>query len=185
MVANVPFAGLPVVPTFTVTSSDVADGQPLAAPQMSAVLGFPGGTDTSPQLSWSDAPAGTKSYAVTMYDPDAPTGSGFWHWAVADIPASVTGLPSGAGDQASERLPANAFQLPNDVRMSRFLGAAPPPGHGPHRYSIVIDALDIEHVGELGVRPDSTPALMRGQVTIGGHLLGRAVITPVAQVPAA
>lgn len=134
MVANDPFACLPVVPTFTVTSSDVGDGQPLATPQMSGILGFPGGMDISPQLSWSGAPAETKSYLVTMYDPDAPTGSGFWHWAVADIPASVTDLPSGAGDQSSERLPG---------------------------------------------------ALMGSYVNAGGHLLARAVITPVAEVPAA
>lgn len=93
---NDPFARLPVVPSFTVTSTDVTDGQALPLAQMSAIFGVPGGKDLSPQLSWSGAPAETKSYTVTMYDPDAPSGSGFWHWAAADIPASVTGFPTGA-----------------------------------------------------------------------------------------
>jgi Raf kinase inhibitor-like YbhB/YbcL family protein len=91
---NDPFWRLPVVPSFTVTSTD---GQALPPAQMSGIFEVPGGKDVSPQLSWSGAPAETKSYAVTMYDPDAPSGSGFWHSALADIPASVTGLPTGMG----------------------------------------------------------------------------------------
>jgi hypothetical protein len=97
MTMNDPFACLPVVPNFTVTSTDIIDGQPLPPAQMSGIFQVPGGKDLSPQLSWSGAPAETKSYTATMYDPDAPSGSGFWHWALADIPASVTGLPAGAG----------------------------------------------------------------------------------------
>ena len=102
---NDPFWRLPVVPSFTVTSTDVTDGQALPPAQMSGIFEVPGGKDISPQLSWSGAPAETKSYTVTMYDPDAPSGSGFWHWALADIPASVTGLPTGAGDGTGEHLP--------------------------------------------------------------------------------
>src|ERR1700721_998606 len=83
---------------------------PGAAPaQMSGIFGVPGGEDISPQLSWSGAPAETKSFTVTMYDPDVPSGSGFWHWALADIPVSVTGLPTGAGDGTGEHLPTGAF----------------------------------------------------------------------------
>ena len=109
---NDPFARLPVVPSFTVTSTDVTDGQALPLAQMSAIFGVPGGKDLSPQLSWSGAPAETKSYTVTMYDPDAPSGSGFWHWAVADIPASVTGLPTGAAPGASSgRLDSSLARL--------------------------------------------------------------------------
>ena len=115
---NDPFARLPVVPSFTVTSTDVTDGQPLPAAQMSGIFEVPGGKDLSPQLSWSGAPAETRSYTVTMYDPDAPSGSGFWHWAVADIPASVTGLPAGAGNGTGEHLPTGAFHLPNDARLT-------------------------------------------------------------------
>jgi Raf kinase inhibitor-like YbhB/YbcL family protein len=184
---NDPFARLPVVPSFSVTSTDVTDGQPLPPAQMSGIFEVPGGKDLSPQLSWSGAPAETKSYTVTMYDPDAPSGSGFWHWAVADIPASVTELPAGAGDGTGEHLPTGAFHLPNDVRLARFIGAGPPPGDGRHRYVIVVQALGIEKVGQLQLRvqADSTPAWLGFSINISGHLLGRAVITPWAEIPAA
>jgi len=138
-----------------------------------------------PQLSWSGAPPETGSYTVTMYDPDAPSGSGFWHWAVADIPALVTDLPPGAGDDTGQHLPAGAFQLRNDVRAPYFLGAAPPAGHGRHRYVVVVQAIDIEHVGQLGVTADSTPAFLGFNINAGGHLLARAVMIPWAEVPAA
>jgi Raf kinase inhibitor-like YbhB/YbcL family protein len=182
---NDPFARLPVVPSFTVTSTDVADGRELPPEQMSGLFGVPGGEDLSPQLSWSGAPAETKSYTVTMYDPDAPSGSGFWHWAVADIPASVTGLPAGAGDGTGEHLPAGAFHIPDDARLARFVGAVPPPGDGRHRYVIVVQALGIEKVGQLQVQADSTPAWLGFCINVSGHLLGRAVITAWAEIPAA
>jgi|SRR5882757_2861098 len=172
-----PLAGLPQVPTFTLTSTDISDGQPLPAAQLSGVFGVPGGGDVSPQLSWSGAPDGTKSYAVTMYDPDAPTGSGFWHWAVADIPASVTELPADAGDGAGELLPNQAIQLPNDARAARYIGAAPPAGHGPHRYVIVVQALDVERIG---VDQNATPAFLG--FTTSTHVLGRAVLTATAEI---
>jgi Raf kinase inhibitor-like YbhB/YbcL family protein len=183
---NDPFARLPVVPSFAVTSTDVTDGQALPSAQMSGIFEVPGGKDLSPQLSWSGAPAQTRSYTVTMYDPDAPSGSGFWHWAVADIPALVTGLPAGAGD-GTEHLPTGAFHLPNDARWARFIGAGPPPGDGRHRYVIVVQALGIEKVGQLQIRvqADSTPAWFGFSINISGHLLGRAVITPWAEIPAA
>ena len=182
---NDPFARLPAVPSFTVTSTDVTDGQALPPAQMSGTFQVPAGKDLSPQLSWSGAPAETKSYTVTMYDPDAPSGSGFWHWAVIDIPAAVTELPAGAGD-CTEHLPTGAFHLPNDARLTRFIGAAPPPGDGPHRYVIVVQALGIEKVGQLQlqVQADSTPAWLGFSINVSGHLLGRAVITPWAEIPA-
>jgi Raf kinase inhibitor-like YbhB/YbcL family protein len=181
---NDPFARLPVVPNFALTSTDVTDGKELPVAQMSAAFGVPGGLDLSPQLSWSGAPPETRSYTVTMYDPDAPSGSGFWHWAVADIPASVTELPTGAGDDTGQYLPTGAFHLPNDLRAPYFLGAAPPPGDGRHRYVIMVQATDVEHVGQLGVQADSTPALLGFHINAGGHLLGRAVVTPWAEIPA-
>ena len=177
---NDPFARLPEAAVFTVTSTTVTDGAAWPAEQYSGIFGVPGGKDVSPQLSWSGAPEGTRSYAVTVYDPDAPTGSGFWHWAVADIPASVTELPEGAGDDTGSGLPEGAFQLPNDARAARFIGAAPPAGDGPHRYFVVVHALGTESIG---VPAEATPALLG--FTMSGHILGRAVLTVTGETPAA
>ncbi|MET1073316.1 MAG: YbhB/YbcL family Raf kinase inhibitor-like protein [Umezawaea sp.] len=177
---NNPFARLPEVPDFTVTSTSVEDGQPLPGAQLSGMFGVPGGQDASPQLSWSGAPLGTRSFAVTVYDPDAPTMSGFWHWAVANIPATVTSLPEGAGDDTGSGLPEQAFQLPNDARASRFVGGAPPAGHGPHRYVFTVHALDVE---DIGVPVDCTPAFLG--FTMAGHILGRATLTATAETPRA
>jgi Raf kinase inhibitor-like YbhB/YbcL family protein len=179
MSGNNPFARLPEVPGFTVTSTSVEDGKPLPAPQLSGMFGVPGGQDASPQLAWSGAPAGTRSYAVTVYDPDAPTGSGFWHWAVANIPADTTSLPEGAGDDTGSGLPAGALQLPNDARAARYVGAAPPAGHGEHRYFITVHALGID---DIGVAADATPALLG--FTMAGHILARATLTATAETPA-
>ena len=112
-----PVARLAPAPAFTLTSIDVAEGEQLPTPQMSGMFGA-GGEDRSPQLAWSDFPAETRSFVVTMFDPDAPTPSGFWHWAVANIPASVTELPAGAGSADGANLPPGAFQLPNDARLA-------------------------------------------------------------------
>ncbi|MBC3988366.1 YbhB/YbcL family Raf kinase inhibitor-like protein [Streptomyces sp. AC563] len=163
---------------FTVTSTTVSDGAPWPPEQYSGIFGVPGGRDVSPQLSWRGAPEGTRSYAVTVYDPDAPTGSGFWHWAVADIPADVTELPEGAGDEAGSGLPGGAFQLPNDARAARFVGAAPPAGHGAHRYVIAVHALD---VATTGVPADATPAALG--FAMASHTLGRATLTVTGYTP--
>ena len=177
---NDPFARLPEAATFTVTSTTVTHDTPLGAAQHSGMFGVPGGKDVSPQLSWTGAPEGTKSYAVTVYDPDAPTGSGFWHWAVANIPAATTSLPENAGDDTAAGLPEGAFQLPNDARLARFIGAAPPAGHGPHRYFITVHALDVE---DIGVPADGTPAFLG--FTMTSHILARATIVATAETPAA
>ncbi|GGN96082.1 YbhB/YbcL family Raf kinase inhibitor-like protein [Nocardia rhizosphaerihabitans] len=174
MSANDPFARLPEAASFTVTSTTVSDGAAWPPAQWSS--GTSGGKDLSPQLSWSGAPAGTKSYAVTVYDPDAPTGSGFWHWAVANIPATATTLPEGAGDDAGSGLPLGSLQLPNDARRPRYIGAAPPAGHGEHRYFVTVHALDVDDVG---IATDSTPALLG--FTIAGHILGRATLVATAE----
>ncbi|MFI1993105.1 YbhB/YbcL family Raf kinase inhibitor-like protein [Actinoplanes sp. NPDC020271] len=176
---NDPFARHPETGTFTVTSSTVADGAAWAQAQYSGAFGVPGGQDVSPQLSWSGAPEGTKSYVVTVYDPDAPTQSGFWHWAVADIPADVTSLPEGAGDDTGSALPTGAYQLRNDAGQARFIGAAPPAGHGRHRYFITVHALSTDKVG---VGPDATPAVLG--FTIHNQTLARATIVAAGEIPA-
>ncbi|QIS20223.1 YbhB/YbcL family Raf kinase inhibitor-like protein [Nocardia terpenica] len=164
-----PYAALPPLPTFALTSEDVTDGQPFGNDQVSGVFGA-GGKDISPQLSWSGFPAGTKSFAVTVYDPDAPTASGFWHWAVADIPAAVTSLPRGAGSEGGA-LPAGAITLRNDGGFAGFVGAAPPAGHGHHRYIITVHAVDVD---SLGIDANATPAFLG--FNLFSHAIGRAQI---------
>ncbi|WP_127503990.1 YbhB/YbcL family Raf kinase inhibitor-like protein [Actinoplanes solisilvae] len=175
---NDPFERLPAAPVFTVTSESAEDGKPLAPAHLSGLLGMPGGRDESPQLSWSGAPAGTRSFTVTVYDPDELTGSGFWHWAVANLPASTTSLPENAGDDGGAGLPRGAVTVPNDLRSVRYLGAAPPPGDGPHRYVIAVHALDVD---ELAVTSASTPAYLGVQML--GHVIGRATLIATAEAP--
>ena len=165
-----PYEHLPQVPSFAVSSTDCVDGQTLAMPHVSGVMGA-GGEDRSPQLSWSGFPEGTRSFAVTVYDPDAPTASGFWHWAVANIPASVTELAAGAGDKDAPQLPDDALQLRNAGGFAGYVGAAPPSGHGAHRYFVVVHAVDTE---KLDVTPDTTPAVLGFNLFF--HTLARATM---------
>lgn len=171
-----PYEELPKVASFEVTSNDVKDGEKLPSPQVSGIFGA-GGEDISPQLAWRDFPAGTKSFVVTAYDPDAPTASGFWHWAVVDIPASVTELPRGAGNKEGSGLPPGVFQLQNDAGIAQYIGAAPPAGHGKHRYFFVIHAVDVE---SLGLDQQAKPALLGFYLFT--HTLGRAMIVPWYEV---
>jgi hypothetical protein len=165
-----PYDFLPQVPGFSVTSTDCTDGGTLPTPSVSGVMGA-GGEDRSPQLAWSGFPEGTKSFAVTVFDPDAPTASGFWHWAVANIPVSVTDLAGGAGDKDDPQLPAGAVQLRNDGGFAGYVGAAPPSGHGPHRYFMVVHAVDTE---TLDVDADTTPAVLGFNLFF--HTLARATL---------
>lgn len=121
-----PYSFLPPVLAFRLRSDDIADGQALGVAQRSGIFGGPG-QDRSPHLAWEGQPPATQSFAVTCYDADAPTASGFWHWAVLDIPATVTELAAGAGDGSGAGLPDGARTLVNDAGQRRFLGAAPPP----------------------------------------------------------
>jgi Raf kinase inhibitor-like YbhB/YbcL family protein len=174
-VSRNPYDELPQVATFELRSADVAEGETLAMPQVSGVFGA-GGEDVSPHLAWSGAPEGTLSYAVTVYDPDAPTASGFWHWAAFNIPADVTELAGGASRDA---MPAGAVELRNDGGTLGYIGAAPPAGHGPHHYYAVVHAVD---VAELAVPADANPALLGFNLFM--HSIGRATLVPVYEVPA-
>ncbi|OUM43910.1 YbhB/YbcL family Raf kinase inhibitor-like protein [Arthrobacter sedimenti] len=162
-----PYADLPQVPGFELTSESITHNAPLDPAQVSGIMGA-GGRDESPQLTWSGFPEGTKSFAVTVYDPDAPTASGFWHWAVADLPGTTTSLPAGVGTDGG-LLPEGAVQLRNDAGFAGFVGAAPPEGHGPHHYHVVVHAVDVE---SLGLPADATPAYLG--FNLFSHTLGRA-----------
>lgn len=135
-----PYDLLPARPPLVVTSSDVRDGEPLAMAHVAD------GGNTSPQLSWSGAPAGTGSYVVTCFDPDAPTPSGFWHWAIIDLPADCTSLPTGAGAEGAA-LPGGAFMLRNDAGQAAFMGAAPPSNDQVHRYYFAVHAVGTDTLG--------------------------------------
>nr|WP_297419075.1 YbhB/YbcL family Raf kinase inhibitor-like protein [uncultured Nocardioides sp.] len=161
-VAPNPYDLLPSVPSFTVTSEDVTDGQPLKDDQVAAK------GNKSPQLSWSGAPEGTKSYTVTCFDPDAPTPSGFWHWVLVDLPADVTSLEAGA---ASGELPGKAFHVRNDAGEAGFTGAAPPQGDQVHRYFFVVHAVGEE---TLGGDPSASPAVV--SFNLAFKTLARAII---------
>ncbi|MDT4936873.1 MAG: hypothetical protein QOG80_544 [Pseudonocardiales bacterium] len=172
--AQDPYDKLPAVATFTVTSNDIEDGKP-----MSDKHAYDGATETagnaSPQLDWSGAPDGTKSYVVTCYDPDAPTPSGFWHWILVDLPADTTSLPTGAG-KAGGALPGNAFHVRNDWSSDDYGGAYPPDGDRPHRYYFVVHAVDTD---SLGVDGEASAAVV--SFNLAFHTLARAIITPTFQ----
>ncbi|MEU1618720.1 YbhB/YbcL family Raf kinase inhibitor-like protein [Streptomyces sp. NPDC005722] len=163
-----PYDFMPQIPDFAVNSESVAHGGQLALEQASGILGA-GGSDISPQLSWTGFPDETRSFTVAMFDPDVPTASGFWHWAVANLPASVTDLPAGAGD--GRDLPGGAVTLRNDAGHRRYLGPATPPGNGPDRYFLVVHAVGVD---ELDVSEATSPALM--DFLLFTHAIARATM---------
>ena len=145
---------------FTLTSNDFKDGDVLPDAHVQAK------GNRSPHLAWSGAPEGTKSFAITAYDPDAPTGSGFWHWTVANIPADLSEIPTGGP------VPAGAVEGRTDYGLPGFGGAAPPPGHGPHRYIFTVFAVDTE---TLDVTPDNSGAVFGFNLHF--HTLAKATLT--------
>ena len=170
-----PYDFLPELPGFTLTSRDVTDSRPLKQAQVSGIMGA-GGQDVSPQLSWSGFPEQTRSFAVTVFDPDAPTGSGFWHWAVANLPASVTDLPAGIGDGSV--LPGEAITLRNDAGQREYSGPAPPVGDGYHRYFIVVQAVSVE---KLDLTGESSPAYLG--LDLFTYAIARAIIYGIYEAP--
>lgn len=160
-----PYTLLPPVPSFTVTSTDVSDGQPLKDDQVAAA------GNTSPQLSWSDVPEGTQSFTITCFDPDAPTPSGFWHWVLVDVPGDVRSLDTNAGADGGANLPDGAFMCRNDGGPKAFMGAAPPAGDQVHRYYFVVHAVKEP---TLGVDADASPAVV--SFNLAFKTLGRAII---------
>ena len=171
--AQDPYQKLPQVPLFTVTSSDVSDGQPLPA-KHAADGAADGAENVSPQLSWSGAPDGTKSYVVTCYDPDAPTPSGFWHWALVNVPADTTELATGAGKAGS--VPGDAFHVRSDWGSKEYGGAYPPDGDRPHRYYFVVHAVDVE---KLDVDDEASAAVVSFNLVF--HTLARAQLVATFQ----
>jgi Raf kinase inhibitor-like YbhB/YbcL family protein len=162
-------ANYTVAQTFTLSSADLG-GQFTPA----FVAGNMGcnGQNHSPELHWSHAPVNTKSFAVTMYDPDAPTGSGFWHWVIVDIPANISQLKQGAGDLKSQIAPAGSLQSANDTGAAGYQGPCPPEGDSPHGYIITVYALN---TAKLGTNSSSTAALT-------GFMLNKAAIAKASLI---
>jgi len=156
---------------FSLTSSELKAGGMM--PKSFEFNGFGcAGDNKSPALKWSGAPAGTKSFAVTVYDPDAPTGSGWWHWVVVNIPASVTELASNAGAVGGANLPAGASNVKVDFGFAGWGGTCPPQGDKPHRYIFTVYALKTD---KLDLPADATSAL--AGFMINANKLGKASFT--------
>ena len=157
---------------FTLTSTDISAGGQIAEQQVFNGFGCKGG-NVSPALSWSNPPAGARSFALLMHDPDAPTGSGWWHWVVYNIPAGLKSLPAGAGDPQKNLLPAGAVQGRTDFGTSGYGGPCPPPGK-PHHYYLRLYALK---VARLDVPADATAAYIG--FTVRTQSLGKAELMGV------
>lgn len=155
---------------FTLASPTLKPGATLTDAQVFKGFGCDG-KNISPALTWSGAPRGTKSFALTLYDPDAPTGSGWWHWVVYNIPASANGLPEGAGGADGKGLPAGAVQGRTDFGSAAFGGACPPQGDKPHRYIFTLHALKTD---KIDVPADASAALIG--FMISANRLGKATL---------
>lgn len=155
---------------FTVTSPEIRNGAHIAVEQVFNNFGCQGG-NVSPALQWKDAPADTKSFAITVYDPDAPTGSGWWHWVMFNIPENVTSVAKGAGNTGASLAPAGAIQSRTDFGKPGYGGPCPPPGDKPHRYQITVYALKVDKLP----LNENTPAAMVGYY-LHQNLIQKAVL---------
>ncbi|NDI87641.1 YbhB/YbcL family Raf kinase inhibitor-like protein [Undibacterium crateris] len=172
------------VPKFTASSNDLNSGT-FDAKYIANGFGCSGG-NVSPEIHWSNAPVGTKSFVVTVYDPDAPTGTGFYHWTVYNIPASTSALARGVGN-APDRLPAPAFGGANDFQDTgvtgvngNYGGPCPPVGDKPHNYVITVWALDVSDIVAAGGVPKTGTSALYGFLLnrgLGAHVLGKAMFT--------
>ncbi|MGH7615681.1 MAG: YbhB/YbcL family Raf kinase inhibitor-like protein [Gemmatimonadaceae bacterium] len=151
-----------------VTSSSITDGATIG---MDFVFTGCGGKNESPQLSWTGAPAGTKSFAITCFDPDAPTGAGYWHWLAFDIPASVGALAAGAG---TDKSPPGGKSATSDFGMASYGGPCPPKGDAPHRYIFTVYALDVPSLANANEKTSGATLVfhLRGHVLAVGTLTG-------------
>lgn len=156
---------------FSLSSSDISSEHRLTQKQVFEGFGCHGGNE-SPQLAWKNPPQGTKSFAVTVFDPDAPTGSGWWHWTAVNIPVQTLSLPAGAGKPNSKTLPAGAVQGRNDFGYSGFGGACPPEGDKPHAYQFTVWALNVD---KLPIDENASGALVG--FMLNSHVLAKAQLT--------
>ena len=168
--AGLPAATEGAMAKFTLTSTDFTEGTTLANAQVFNEFGCKGG-NVSPALAWSGAPAGTQSFALLMHDPDAPTGSGWWHWIVYNIPPGTSALAAGAGDPKKGQMPAGAVQGRNDYGSAGYGGPCPPPG-SPHHYNFTLYAVK---VAKLEVPQGASAALIGFNAR--AHALGEARLT--------
>jgi len=168
--AALPCAALAAEP-FKLQSAEIKPGSTIAEAQVYKGFGCEGG-NVSPSLKWANAPAGTRSFAITVYDPDAPTGSGWWHWVMFNVPADVTSLASGVGNPASGQTPKGAVQSRTDFGKPGYGGPCPPKGDKPHRYIFTVHALTVDKIDD----DENASAALVGFM-INANRLGKASFT--------
>jgi Raf kinase inhibitor-like YbhB/YbcL family protein len=159
--------------SMTLTSPDITEGGTIANEQVFKGFGCTGG-NISPALSWSGAPSGTKSLALSIYDPDAPTGSGWWHWVVFNLPPATTSLPKNAGDVKKKLMPKGAIQSRTDFGADGYGGPCPPTGDKPHHYQITVFAVDVDKLPD--ATKDAASAALVG-FDLHFHTLAKATLT--------
>lgn len=172
-----PLVRLPEVTSFDVQATDVIPDQAFKPVHYSGKMGVEGGKDQSPALAFDNVPSGTKSFVVQIYDPDAPTLGGYWHWTIINIPGDLGGIEADAGNEDSGKTPHGALNMPNDAGFKGYVGAAPPAGET-HRYFIVVSALNTD---KLELDEDTTPNVVNFEMN--AHVIGRAVTVVEGSTP--